>query len=63
MDKEKFDQSKYNNEYNKNHYVQLNMRIPAELKEKIDKYCADMNISKTEFLRRAIKVLDDYGDK
>lgn len=44
--------------YNKEHYASFNLKIAPELKNRIDNYCADMGISKPEFLKRAIEMLE-----
>lgn len=44
-------------EYDKIHYCQFNLRIKPDLKSEIDEYCKIQNISKSEFLRRAIEAL------
>lgn len=50
---EKFDQK----EYKKAHYARFCYNIKPELKQEIDDYCKELNISKPEFLRLAIKTL------
>ncbi len=54
----KFDKRAYDNNYQKTHYAQFNLRIAPELKQRIDNYCKNNNISKSEFLRLAIDTLD-----
>ncbi len=54
----KFDKRAYDNNYQKTHYAQFNLRIAPDLKQRIDNYCSDNNISKSEFLRIAIEALD-----
>lgn len=52
---EKFDKVAYNKE----HYVSFSYRIKPELKQEIDEYCADLGISKSEFLRRSLEALKE----
>lgn len=54
---EKFNATKYKNEFAKAHYKRFAADIKPDLKQDIDDYCADMRISKSEFLRRAIEML------
>ncbi len=54
----KFNQREYTNEYRKNNYVSICAQVKPELKQQIDDYCKDNNISKSEFLRLAIDTLD-----
>lgn len=50
---EKFNQR----EYDKTHFKQFNVKIKPDLWEDITDYCNNMNISKSDFLRRAIEAL------
>lgn len=43
--------------YNKENYARFCYNIKPELKQEIDNYCADLGISKPEFLRRAIDLM------
>lgn len=56
---QKFNQTKYVNQYHKEHYKKMQANVKPELAERINNYCKDMGISKTEFLQRAIDVLDN----
>lgn len=60
MDKDFIERPKKFNqqEYDKIHFVQFNIKIKSELKNRIDNYCADNGISKSEFLKRAIEMLE-----
>lgn len=49
----KFDQK----EYDRIHFKSFTSKIKPELWNEIDDYCKDLNISKSEFLRRAIEAL------
>ena len=46
----------YNN-YNKNHYKNINVRIKPETNEMLESYCKDMNISKAAFVTNAVKYI------
>lgn len=52
---EKFDKAAYNKEK----YARFCFNIKPELKQEIDEYCADLGISKPEFLRRALEALKE----
>ena len=54
----KFDQKKYNSEYQKNNYKRFNTVIKPELAERLNNYCDDLGISKAEFLKRAIDLME-----
>lgn len=54
-----FDKREYNKEYQKSHYKQVTLSLTPELKERLDSYCRDMKISRSEFIRRALDVLED----
>lgn len=52
--KEKFDEKKYKNEYDKEHYSQFKVKFKKEEKKELDELLALHNITKTEFLKKAI---------
>ncbi|MEZ3454918.1 MAG: ribbon-helix-helix domain-containing protein [Oscillospiraceae bacterium] len=54
-----FNKREYNKEYQKNHYKQVTLSLTPELKERLDKYCSQEKISRSEFIRRALDVLED----
>lgn len=54
----KFDKKEYDKNYRKEHYVRFSASVKPELKERIDEYCKNENISKTEFLKRAITMFE-----
>lgn len=54
-----YNKIEYNKQYNKSNYKQFKASIKPDLFERINKYCADMGISKADFLRRAIDMLED----
>ncbi len=49
----------YNNNYNKKHYKNINIRIKPEINEMLENYCKDMNISKATFITNAVKYIVD----
>lgn len=59
MSEKEFNQSEYITAYQKEHYRQFKANIKPELKERIDVYCSDMGISKSEFLKRAIDLMEN----
>lgn len=54
-----FDRNEYNKKYQKEHYARFVADLKPELKERIDEYCKNEKISKTEFLRRAIDMFEN----
>lgn len=54
---EKFDKIKYNDEYNKTHYAHFSVRLPKELNKDLEKKLKKKNLSKAQFLKKAI---DDF---
>lgn len=48
----------YNTKYNKENYVNFSLKIKPELNNKIVNYCKSNNISRPEFLERAIEALN-----
>lgn len=47
--KKEFNQVKYNNQYNKEHYTRLTAMIKKDNAETIEKYCRDIDIKKSAF--------------
>lgn len=45
------------NKYNKKAYENFNVRIKPELFNRIDRYCKENNISRSQFLLAAINIL------
>lgn len=45
------------NKYNKKAYENFNVRIKPELFNRIDRYCKENNISRSQFLLTAINIL------
>ncbi|MDE5577757.1 MAG: hypothetical protein K2J11_10255 [Oscillospiraceae bacterium] len=60
---QKFDKNQYNSNYSKKHYKNFSIVIKPELKEQIENYCKEENISKAEFLRRAFDILNTQKNK
>lgn len=59
MEKKKFNATEYKREYAKSHYKHFSVSVTPELKERLDSYCRNMKISRSEFIRRALDVLED----
>lgn len=47
------------NKYNKKAYENFNVRIKPELFARIDEYCKENNLSRSQFLQKAIDALRD----
>ena len=55
----KIDRKEYDKKYKKEHYVRFSASVKPELKKRVDDYCKKENISKTEFIRRAIDMFEN----
>lgn len=55
----KFNKSKYNTKYQKEHYARFSANLKPEEKKRVDDYCRIENISKSEFIRRALEMFED----
>lgn len=53
-----FNKREYDKEYHKNHYKQVTFSMTPELKERLDNYCSQAKISRTDFIRLALDVLE-----
>lgn len=53
----KFDQAKYIDEYNKEHYVDFRIRLKKEEGKELNELLAKYNLSKSEFVRKSIHLL------
>ncbi len=49
----------YNNNYNKSHYKNINIRVKPEINKMLEDYCKDMNISKATFITNVVKYIID----
>lgn len=54
----KIDRKEYEKKYKKEHYVRFSASIKPELKKRVDDYCRENGISKTEFINRSIDMLE-----
>ena len=54
-----FDKKEYDKEYKKQHYKQFTVAISPELKERIDRYCKRVGMSKSEFLKQAVEMFEE----
>ncbi len=45
--------------YNDKTYSQFNVRVQPELFERIENYCKDNNLSRSQFLQKSIETLDN----
>lgn len=50
------------NKYNKKTYENFNVRLRPDLYNRIDTYCKENNISRSQFLLRAIDILSPEKD-
>ena len=48
--------------YNKKTYKAFNVQIKPELFEKIDSYCKENGLSRSQFLEKAIETLKNKGE-
>lgn len=55
----KFNQREYNDKYQKEHYISIAARVKPDVAERINSYCTDMGISKADFLKLAIDIIED----
>lgn len=55
----KFNQREYNTEYQKKNYKRFSTVVKPDVAERINSYCADMGISKADFLKLAIDIIED----
>lgn len=55
----KFNKSKYNTQYQKEHYARFVADLKPEEKQRVDDYCKDEGISKADFIRRALDMLEN----
>lgn len=53
-----FDKKEYDKDYKKKHYKHFSVYLSPELKERLDNYCSKADISKTDFIRIALDVLE-----
>ncbi len=58
-----FNQKEYDREYKKRHYKQFTVSLKPELKERIDAYCRKEDITKPEFMLRAINQLENKDNE
>ena len=61
MEKEKYDKIKYNMEYNKANYKRFGANLKKEEVEKANLLLKKYNLNKAEFIRRALKKLEENG--
>lgn len=54
-----FDKRAYNDRYQKEHYISIAARVKPDIAERINNYCTDMGISKADFLKLAIDIIED----
>ena len=54
----KFNKSKYNTKYQKEHYARFSANLKPEEKQRVDEYCKKEGISKADFIRRALEMFE-----
>lgn len=54
----KIDRKEYEKNYKKEHYARFSADLKPEEKQRVDDYCKDEGISKAEFIRRALDILE-----
>lgn len=62
MEKEKYDKIKYNMAYNKENYKKFGADLKKEEVEKANLLLKKYNLNKAEFIRRALKKLEENGE-
>ena len=55
----KFDKKEYNQKYKKEHYARFVADLRPEEKQRVDNYCKKEGISKSDFIRRALDMLEN----
>lgn len=50
----KFDKNKYDEQYKKEHYTQIVIRPKKEVADRINKYCEDNDINRSQLIINAI---------
>lgn len=55
----KFNKSEYNTKYQKEHYAKFSTILKPEEKQRVDDYCKKEGISKSDFIRRALDMLEN----
>lgn len=61
MEKEKYDKIKYNMAYNKANYKRFGANLKKEEVEKANILLKKHNLNKAEFIRKALKRLEENG--
>ena len=51
------------NKYNKKAYENFNVRLKPELFARIDEYCKENNLSRSQFLQKAIDSFDSSANE
>lgn len=59
--KKKFDQNQYINAYNKKNYSRFGTNLKKEEVEKANELLKKHNLNKAEFIRKALKKLEENG--
>ena len=54
-DIQKFDQIKYQNDYNRKHYDSVNIAVPAGMRDQIKEYAKAENLSVTKYILKTIE--------
>lgn len=54
-----FNQREYNDKYQKEHYRKFQTNLKPDIAERINNYCTDTGISKADFLKLAIDIIED----
>lgn len=55
----KLDRKEYEKKYKKEHYARFSADLKPEEKQRVDDYCKDEGISKADFIRRALDMLEN----
>ena len=59
----KFDQIKYQAEYNKQHYDTVAINVPKGMKDQIKEYAKAENLSVTKYILKTIEFYEDKKER
>ncbi len=59
MEDKKFNKKDYDNNYQKDHYLQFKAKLKPEEKLEIDKWLKEVKLNKTEFIKEAYQLMKE----
>ncbi|HAB67239.1 MAG TPA: hypothetical protein DCE23_07720 [Firmicutes bacterium] len=63
MEKKKFNKREYDNQYQRENYLQFKAKLKPEEKLEIDRWLNEVNLNKTEFIREAYLLMKEKYKK